>query len=183
MKKKKKKKKKTPNLEPLLQPLEEENEQGIAMEKEVLVQTSKTATSGAHVQELLIHASKTKEAMNDNAKHCEEQGNESYCCSRYSQRKPRCHLLGKSFERYCDFWGRFNSDIYNVSNQGFKNSRSYHQKEAVAKKEKRTRASMEAINVSVPPTNTFSPTTSIDLNEVWELTLCIIKFYKNNIII
>ena len=45
-----------------------------------------------------------------------------------------------------------------------------------------TRASTEATNVSVSPTNTFNPTTSTNLNEVWQLILCIIKFYKYNII-
>ena len=49
------------------------------------------------------------------------------------------------------------------------------------RKRTRTRASIEPTNVPVPPTNTLSPTTSIDLNEVWQLTLCSIKFYKNNI--
>ena len=34
-----------------------------------------------------------------------------------------------------------------------------------------TRASTEATNVSFPPTNTFTATTSTDLNEVWQLTL------------
>ena len=61
-----------PDLEPLLQPIEEKNEQGIPMEKEVMVQTSKMATSKEHAQELPIHASKMKEAMNDIAEHCEE---------------------------------------------------------------------------------------------------------------
>ena len=45
----------TSDLEPLLQPIEEENEQGILMEKEVMVQTSETATSEGHAQELPIH--------------------------------------------------------------------------------------------------------------------------------
>ena len=45
-----------------------------------------------------------------------------------------------------------------------------------------TRASTEVTNVPVPSINTLSPTTSIDLNEVWQLTLCTIKFYKKNII-
>ena len=45
-----------------------------------------------------------------------------------------------------------------------------------------TRASTKATNVLVPSTNTLNPTTSTDLNEVWQLTLCTIKFYKNNII-
>ena len=46
------------DLEPLLQPIEEENEQGIPMEKEVMV--TETATSEGHAQELPIHASKKK---------------------------------------------------------------------------------------------------------------------------
>ena len=71
----KKKKKMTPDLEPLLQSIEEENEQGIPMEKEVMVQTSETATSEGYAQELPIHASKMKEAMNDITEHCEEQEN------------------------------------------------------------------------------------------------------------
>ena len=45
-----------------------------------------------------------------------------------------------------------------------------------------TKASIEATNVPVPPTNTFNPTTSTNLNEVWQLTLCTSKFYKYNII-
>ena len=65
----------TPDLEPLLQPTQEENEQGIPMEKEIMVQTSETATSGGHAQELPIHVSKMKEAMKDSAKHCEAQCN------------------------------------------------------------------------------------------------------------
>ena len=65
----------TPDLEAILQPLEEENEQGIPMEKEVMVQTSERATSEGHAQELLVHASKNKEAMNESAEHCEEQEN------------------------------------------------------------------------------------------------------------
>ena len=44
------------------------------------------------------------------------------------------------------------------------------------------RASTKATNILVPPTNILSPTTSTNLNEVWQLTLCTIKFYKNNII-
>ena len=63
------------DLEPLLQPIEEENEQGIPMEKEVVVQTSKMATSEEHAQELPIHASKKKEAMNGITEHCEEYEN------------------------------------------------------------------------------------------------------------
>ena len=95
----------TPDLEPLLQPIEEENEQGIPMENEVMVQTSEMATSEGHALELLIHASKMREARNDIAEDCEEQenvdergdhngwssmskkkteANESYCYSRYS---------------------------------------------------------------------------------------------------
>ena len=65
----------TSDLEVVLQPIEEENEQGIPMEKEVIVQTSETATSEGHTQELSIHASKNKEAMNESAEHCEEQEN------------------------------------------------------------------------------------------------------------
>ena len=38
------------DVEPLLQPIEEENEQGIPMEKEVLVQIVETATSEGHAQ-------------------------------------------------------------------------------------------------------------------------------------
>ena len=45
-----------------------------------------------------------------------------------------------------------------------------------------TRASTKATNVPVFATNTLSPTTSTELNEVWQLTLCTMKFYKNNII-
>ena len=45
-----------------------------------------------------------------------------------------------------------------------------------------TRASIETRNVPVPLTRTCSPTTSTDFNEVWQLTLCTIKFYKNNTI-
>ena len=41
-----------------------------------------------------------------------------------------------------------------------------------------TRASTKAKNVPVPPTTTVSPTTSTDLNEVWQLILCNIKFLK-----
>ena len=65
----------TSDVEPLIQPIEEENEQGIPMEKEVLVQISETATSEGHAQELPIHASKMKEAMNDIVEHCQEQEN------------------------------------------------------------------------------------------------------------
>ena len=42
-----------------------------------------------------------------------------------------------------------------------------------------TRASIEATDVPVPQTNTLGATTSTDLNEVWQLTLCTIKFCKN----
>ena len=65
----------TPDLEPLLQPIEEENEHGIPKEKEVMVQTSETTTSEGHVHELPIHASKMKDSMNDIVEHCEEQEN------------------------------------------------------------------------------------------------------------
>ena len=65
----------TLDLEPLLQPIEKENEQGIPMEKEVMVQILETATSEGHAQELPIHAFKKKKAMNDIAEHCEEQEN------------------------------------------------------------------------------------------------------------
>ena len=65
----------TPDLEAVLQPIEEENEQAFPMEKEVMVQTSERATSQGHAQELPIHASKNKEAMNESAEHCEEQEN------------------------------------------------------------------------------------------------------------
>ena len=46
------------------------------------------------------------------------------------------------------------------------------------RKATRTRASAETRNVPVLPTTTVSPTTSTDLNDVWQLTLCNIKFYK-----
>ena len=45
-----------------------------------------------------------------------------------------------------------------------------------------TRGSIEATNVPLPPTNTMSLTTSTDFNEVRQITLCTIQFYKNNII-
>ena len=50
------------------------------------------------------------------------------------------------------------------------------------RKTTRTKALLEATNVPVHPTNTFSPTTSTDVNEVWQLILCTMKFYKNKII-
>ena len=65
----------TSDLEPLEQKIEEENEQGILMEKEVMVHTLEMATSEGHAKELPIHASKMKEVMNDIAKHYEEQAN------------------------------------------------------------------------------------------------------------
>ena len=45
------------------------------MDREVMVQTSERATLEGHTYELPIHASKNKEAMNENAEHCEEQEN------------------------------------------------------------------------------------------------------------
>ena len=65
----------TPDLEAVLQPIEEENEQGIPMEKEVMVKTSERATLKGHAHELPIHASKNKEAMNESAEHYKEQTN------------------------------------------------------------------------------------------------------------
>ena len=62
----------TPDLEQLLQPIEEENEQRIPMEKEVMVQTSEMAIGEGRAQELPIHASKMKEVMNDSAELCKE---------------------------------------------------------------------------------------------------------------
>ena len=44
------------------------------------------------------------------------------------------------------------------------------------RKTKETRASIEATNILVPPTNTLTNTTATDLNEVWQLTLCTMKF-------
>ena len=63
----------TPDLEPHLQPFEEENEQRIPMEKEGMVQTSEMAIGEGRAQELPIHASKKKEVMNDSAELSEEQ--------------------------------------------------------------------------------------------------------------
>ena len=63
----------TPDLETVLQPIEEENEQGIPIEKEVMV--TETTSSEGHAQELPVHASKKKEAITDNAEHCQEQEN------------------------------------------------------------------------------------------------------------
>ena len=65
----------TPDLEPLLQPIEEDNEQGIPIEKVVVVQTLETVTSERRAQELPIYAFEMKEVMNDIAEHCEEQEN------------------------------------------------------------------------------------------------------------
>ena len=50
----------TPDLEKLLQPIAEENEQGIPMEKEAMVQTLETTTLEGHAQELPIPAFKKK---------------------------------------------------------------------------------------------------------------------------
>ena len=65
----------TPDLEPLVQAIEEENELRIPMEKEEMVQTSERTTSEGHGQQLPICVSGMKETMNYSRKHHKEQSN------------------------------------------------------------------------------------------------------------
>ena len=194
----------TPDLEPLLQPIKEENKQGIPMEKEVLIQTSERAKSEGHVHELPVHAPKKKEAMNDIAEHCEEQENvderrDHIGCSTVPERNKRKEMSDtvvedlvrenpsavhlEKPERVTVIPGVYSIPTSTMSTM--KNSiRSSHitKRRRSHRKTIGTRGSTEATNVPLPPTNTLSPTTSTDLNEVWQITLYTIKFYKNNII-
>ena len=194
----------TPDLEAVLQPIEEENEQGIPMEKEVRVQTSERATSQRHAQELPIHASKNKEAMNKSAKHCEEQENVDERRDRIGwsfvpekkKRKQMIDTIIKDLVRenpntvHLDESKRVTvipgvDSIWTSTMSGMKDSKRASQmtkRRRSQRKTTRTRASTEVTNVPIPPTNTFSTTTSTDLNEVWQLTLCSSKFYKYDII-
>ena len=167
-------------------------------------QTLETATSEGHAQELPIHASKKKEAMNDIAEHCKEQENVdersdhigwSFVPEKKKQKQMSDTIvedlvretlgathLEKS-ERVIvipgvdSIWTSTMSAIKDSIRSSCITKRRQSQRKTTG-----TRALTEATNVPVPPTNTLSPTTSTDLNEVWQLTLCTIKFYKNNII-
>ena len=194
----------TSDLEPLLQPIEEKNEQGIPMVKEVMVQTSKMATSGEHAQELPIHASKMKEAMNDIAEDCEEQENvdekeDHNGWSSVSEKKKRKQMSPTIIQDIvrenpgaahlenpegANVIPRVDSTRTSIMSAMKDLIRSCHitKKRRSQRKTIGTRALTKATNVPVPPTNTLSPITSTNLNEVWQLTLCTIKFYKNNII-
>ena len=194
----------TLDLEPLLQPIEEENEQGIPMEKEVMVQTSKTVTLEGHAQELSILASKKKEAVNDITENCKEQENvderrdhigwssvlekkkwkhmspivvpdifrENPGAAHLENPKRPTVILGVDSTRTSTMSAR-----KDLIRSGCITKRRRSERKRIG-----TQASTEATNVPVLPTITLSPTTSTDLNEVWQLTLFTIKFYKNNII-
>ena len=194
----------TPDLEAILQPIEEENEQAIPMEKEVKVQTLERATLEGNAQELPIHASKNKEAMNESAEHCEEQENVDERRDRISwsavpekkKRKQMTDIVVKDLVKENPGTAHLEEpervtvipevdSIRTSRMSGMKDSIRAGQmtkRRQSQRKTTGTRASIEATNVPVPPTNTFSPTTSTDFNEVWQLTLCTSKFYKHNII-
>ena len=190
------------DLEVLLQPIEEENEQGIPMEKEVMVQTVERATSEGHAQQLPIHASKNKKAMNDIAKHSEKQENVderrdrsgwSFVPEKKKQKQiadtvvkdlirenpDAAHLEKPERVTVIPWVDSIRTSIMSGMKDSIKGGRitkrRWSQRNTIG-----TRASIEATNVPVPPTNTLSATTSTDLNELWQLTLCTIKFYKNN---
>ena len=203
-KKKKKKKKMMPDVEPIPQPIEEKNDQGISIEKEVMVQCSERATSEGHTQELPIHAFKKKEAMNDIVEHCEEQENvderrDHIGWSSVPEKKKRKHMsdtvvedlvkenLGaahlEELERVTMIPGVVSVRTSTMS--GMEDSIRAGRITKRRRSQRKTtgsRTSTEATNVPVPPTNRFNPTTSTDLNEVWQLTLCTDKFYKHIII-
>ena len=193
----------TPDLKRLLQPIAEENEQGIPMEKEVMVQTPETATLEGHAQELPIPTSKKKEVMNDIAKHCEEQESvderrDHIGWSFVPEKKKQKHMSdtvedlvkekpGATYleepERVTRILGV--DSIRTSTMLAMKDSiRSSHitKRRWSQRKTTGTRASTKTTNVPVPSTNTLNPTTSTELNEVWQLTLCTMKFYKINII-
>ena len=194
----------TPDLEALLQPIEEETEQGIPLEKEVMVKTSERATLEGHAQELPIHASKNKEAMNKSAEHCKEQENvdERRDCIGWSfvlekkKRKQMTDTVVKDVIEENPSAAHLEEPERGIVNPGVDSiwtSTMSRMKDSIRagritkkrrsqRKTTGTRTSTETIDVLVPPTHTFSPTTSTDLNEVWQLTLCTIKFYKYNII-
>ena len=173
-----------PDLEPLLQPSEEENEQGIPIEKEVMV--TEKATSERHAQKLPIHASKKKEAMNDIVEHYEEQEN-------VDERRDHIgwsSVLENPSEAYVEKPERvivipgvdsIRTSTMSAMKDSIRSSRITKTRQS-QRKTTGTRATTEATNVPVPLTNTLSATTCTDLNEVWQLTLSIIKFCKNNII-
>ena len=194
----------TSDLEPLLQPIEEENEQGIPMEKEIMVQTSETATSKGHAQELLIYASKKKETMNDIVEHCEKQENVNKrrdhigwsSVPEKKKQKQISDIIVKDLVRENPGAAHLEKSkrVTVISGiDSIRTSTMLAMKDSIRsgcitkrrrsqRKTTGTRASTEATNVPLPPTNTLSPTTSTDLNEVWQITLCTIMFYKNNII-
>ena len=193
-----------PNVEPILQPIEEKNDQGIPIEKEVMVQSSERATSEGYAQELPIHASKKKEAMNDIAEHCEEQENvderrDHIGRSFVPGKKKRKHMSDtvvedlvkenpgaahlEEPERVTVILGAVSIRTSTMS--GMEDSiraGRITKRRRSQRKTTRSSASTEATNVPIPPTNRFSPTTSVDLNEVWQLTLYTDKFYKHIII-
>ena len=189
----------TPDLEPHLQPFEEENEQGIPIKKEGMVQTSEMAIGEERAQELPIHASKKKEVMNDSAEFFEEQDSvdgrrDQIGMSSMLEKKKRKHMSETVVEdlvrekpgaAYLEEPERgpvipgvdsIRTRTMAVIKESIR-SRRITKKRRSQRKATRTRASAEAKTIPVPPTTTVSPTTSTDLNAFWQLTLCNSKFY------
>ena len=194
----------TPNVKPLLEQIDEENEQGIPMEKEVMVQTLETATLEGHTQKMLICASKMKGEMNDSAEHGEEQENvdeigDHIGCSSMSEKKKRkqmsptlaqdivkenpssAHVENPERDTVIPGVDSTRTSTMSAMKDSIRSGR-ITKKRRSQRKTTGTRASIEATNVPVLATNTLSPTTSTDLNEVWQLILCTMKLSKNNII-
>ena len=151
-----------------------------------------------------ICASKMKGEMNDSAEHGEEQENvdeteDHIGCSSMSEKKKRKQMsptLAQDIVKENPSATHVENTERDIVIPGVDSTRTstmsamkdsirsgrITKKRRSQRKTTGTRASTEATNVPVPATNTLSPTTSTDLNEVWQLILCTMKLSKNNII-
>ena len=140
------------------------------------------------------------EAMNDSAKHCEEQENvdeiRDYIGGSFvfetKKRKQMSPTVVQDTVRENPNTTYLANPLSDTMIHGVDSTRTFTmsamkdsktsgritKRKLLQRKRTGIQASIEAINVPVPPTNTLYSITSTNLNEIWELILCTIKVYK-----